>query len=86
MPAGGKKSLADKPVDLFNAEINPGDFVIGGQGHELAVYKVLKITPKMVRIAPYNAKTDKAKKGKLRYSNELVKLEDSQVTYYLMTH
>jgi len=78
--------MADKgkPLDLFGQPINAGDVVIGGQGHELAVYRVLRITPKMVRIASVKAKTDAAKKGKLRYSNELFKVDDKLVTFYLM--
>jgi len=74
----------ESPKDLFEQPLAIGDYVVGGTGHALELYKVLKITPKMVRIARANAKTDKAKKGKLRYSNELVKVDNQLVTFYLM--
>jgi len=81
--------MADKnknknPIDFFGQTIGAGDYVVGGQGHELALYRVLRLTPKMVRIAKFNAKTDAAKKGKLRYSNELLKVDNGLVTFYVM--
>ena len=78
------KSLDDKPLDFFGTEIDEGSHVIGGSGHELQVYKVKHITPKMVRVVRINAKTDKAKKGILRYSKELVIINNAQLTFYLM--
>ena len=76
--------MEDKPTDLFGQEINVDDFVIGGHGHELAIYKVLRVTPKMLRIVDVDAKTKSAKKGKLRYAGELFKIEEHLVTFYLM--
>ena len=72
------------PDDLFGQSINPGDFVVGAQSKILSVYKVLKITPKMVRVMNIKAKTKAAKKGTLRYSNELLKIDAKLVTFYLM--
>ena len=72
------------PIDYLGQEVNPGDFVVGATGHGLAIYKVLRITPKMVRIVSITAKTDRAKKGKLRYANELLKVEEKIVTFHLM--
>ncbi len=71
-------------LDLFGQTVDIGDYVLGGHGHELSVYKILKVTPKMVRIAKINAKTRAAKKGKLRYSNELFKIDEKLVTFFLM--
>ena len=73
-------------LDYFNQELSIGDFVIAANGHELATYKIIRITPKMVRVVKLNAKTDKAKKGKLRYSHELFKVSPAQVTYYLLSN
>ena len=78
--------IIQTPLDLFGQEVAIGDYVLGGQGHELALYRVLKVTPKMIRIAKLTAKTAKAKKGKLRYSNELFKIKHELVTFYLMKH
>lgn len=74
------------PKDLFGQIINPGDFVVGGQSNAIAVYRVMKLTPKMVRIVSVTASSPWAKKGKLRYANELLKIEEQLVTFYLMTH
>lgn len=73
-----------KPFDLFGQPIDVNDFVIGGQGHGLSIYRVMKITPKMVRIVNVKAKTKGTQKGKLRYANELVLIEEHLVTFYLM--
>ena len=71
-------------TDLFGQPVDIDDFVIGGQGHELAVYKVIRITPKMIRVAKVGAVTTSAKKGKLRYANELFKIDQALATFYLM--
>lgn len=72
-------------VDLFGEEIVPGDFVISsGHGRTLEVYRVLRLTPKMVRVVRVTAKTPRAKKGELRYGDELLKIDGQRVTYYLM--
>ncbi len=71
-------------LDLFGQTVDIGDYVLGVHGHELSVYKILKVTPKMVRIAKINAKTRAAKKGKLRYSNELFKIDEKLVTFFIM--
>ena len=78
------KEVQTNPTDLFGQAIDIGDFVIGGHGHGLAIYKVTKITPKMIRIVNVKARTNSAKKGQLRYCNELAKIEETLVTFYLM--
>ena len=76
----------EPPRDFLGQELSIGDYVIAGQGHELSLYEVLRITPKMVRVVKYNAQTSNAKKGKLRYSKELLKVDSSLVTFYIMSH
>lgn len=71
-----------KHYDFLGQELNENDFVIAGQGHELAIYRVMKLTPKMVRVVSLKATTRNAKKGKLRYGNELFKVDEHLVTYY----
>lgn len=71
-------------LDFLGQEVVPGDYVVGADGHTLSIYKVTKITPKMVRIVSINAKSVQAKKGKLRYATELLKVDDKIVTFYLM--
>jgi hypothetical protein len=70
--------------DLFGQKVEVGDYVIGGHGHELSVYKIIRITPKMVRIVNINAKTRTGLRGQLRYSNELFRIDEKLVTFYLM--
>lgn len=72
------------PQDFFGQDIEIGDFVLGAQGHELQIYKVIKITPKMIRIVNINAQTHKAKKGKLRYAKELAKVDGKLATFHVM--
>lgn len=72
------------PEDLFGQSINLGDFVVGAQSKILSVYKVIRITPKMVRVMNIKAKTHSQKKGTLRYSNELLKIDEKLVTFFLM--
>lgn len=78
------EATTTRPDDFFGQPISTGDYVIGAQGHNLAIYKVLRMTPKMVRIAKITAKTAKAKKGALRYANELMKVDEKLVTFHLM--
>lgn len=70
--------------DYFHQELNIGDYVIAANRHELAVYEIIAITPKMVRIARLGAKTAKAKKGALRYSKELFKIDNELVTFEIL--
>ena len=79
-----ENEIQTTPVDFLGQEIIPGDFVLGATGHSFAIYKVLRITPKMVRIVSIKAKTSYALKGKLRYANELLKVEEKIVTFHLM--
>ena len=76
--------MEDKPEDLFGQVISVDDFVIGGQRNELAIYKVMRITPKMIRIVNIHAKTKAARAGILRYAGELFKIDEHLVTFYLM--
>lgn len=70
--------------DLLQQSLDIGDFVVAYSGYELTVYKVAKLTTKMVRIVRLNAKTVKSKKGQLRYGTELVRIDEKLVTYYMM--
>ena len=72
------------PADFIGQPIHVGDYVVGAQSTSLAMYKVIKITPKMIRIVSINAKTRLALKGKLRYADELLKVEERLVTFHLM--
>ena len=70
--------------DLFGQTVAPGDFVIAADSHTLALYRVLRITPKMIRVVNIKAKSKTALKGKLRYPQELFKIEEHMATFYLM--
>lgn len=67
--------------DFLNQYIDIGDFVVAAYRSDLGCYKIIKITPKMFRIVNINAKTKEAKKGKLRYGQELLKIDAKLVTY-----
>ena len=73
-----------KHYDFLGQELNENEFVIAGQGHELSIYRIMRFTTKMVRVVNIKAQTRVAKKGKLRYSKELLKVDPQLVTYHLM--
>jgi len=73
-----------RTLDFLGQDVQPGDYVVGATGHGLAIYKVIRLTPKMVRIVSITAKTHTALKGKLRYANELLKVDNKIVTFHLM--
>lgn len=83
MQEQGKQS--SRPLDLFGSELAVGDFVIGGSGHLLSVYKVLNLTPKMVRIVSVTSKRP-GDKGKLRYAKELARIDGQLATFYILRH
>ena len=79
--------MADEEIkheDFFGRIIQIGDIVIAASGHALQCYKVVKLTPKMVRVVKFNPKTSKSKKGMLRYSKELLVVDGKMATFYLM--
>jgi len=70
--------------DMFDQELAIDDFVVAAHGHKLACYKIIKITPLMVRIVRLNAKSKSAAKGTLRYADELLRVDDRMVTFLLL--
>ena len=70
--------------DYLGQEICVGDYVLAADRHELAIYQVIKITPKQVRIVRPEAETRKEQKGVLRYSKELYKVDPEVVTFHLL--
>lgn len=71
-------------LDYLGQELAIGDWVIAANGHELAIYQIINITPKMVRIVRPEAKTRQAQKGCLRYSKELFKVDSEIVTFHIL--
>lgn len=72
--------------DFVGQEVTVGDIVVAatGFGHELTMYEVIAMTPKMVRVRMLGAKTPKTKKGALRYSKELVKVNEEIATFHIL--
>jgi len=79
--------MEDKEIshqDLFGQDLQPGHFVVAATSYSLDVYRVKHLTEKMVRIISIHAKTRQALKGNLRYSKDLLRIDDTLVTFYLM--
>lgn len=72
--------------DFVGQDLKEGDYVIASTGkfNKLKCFKVIKFTDKMVRIVDINAKTYKQKKGILRYSDELFKIDEKTVLVMLL--
>lgn len=60
--------------DLLGRDLDVGNFVVASSyGNDLAVYSIVKMTPKMIRI-----KRTKSKHDKPVYPAQVVKLTDEQ--------
>lgn len=70
--------------DYFGQELEIGDYVLGADRHDINVYMIINITPKMVRIVKPEAQTRQEQKGVLRYSNQLYKVTPELATFHIL--
>ncbi len=66
--------------DKLGRIINEGDFVAFPQSNSLYVGKITKLNPKMVKVL----KLPGAKSDYNKYPTDIVKLEASDMTWYLL--
>ena len=76
--------MNEERLDYFNQELEIGDTVLAADGHLLHLYKVIKITPKMIRVVRLDATVRTELKGVLRYAVELCKIDNELVSYHIM--
>lgn len=75
-------------TDILGRELAVGDWVVGtaGSAHQLMIYRVMRFTPMMVRVVRRGAVKPSTKKGVLRYPTELLRINETDLVYYEMTH
>lgn len=76
------------PRDLFGTEMKVGSWVAYGDGNQVRMGRIIKITVKMVRVQDFKSpqkdlRTDRAT-GSLRYAAECVVLAEHQVMWYIL--
>lgn len=70
--------------DHFGQDLQIGDYVLGANKHDIDVYMVTNITPKMVRIAKPGGQTRSEKKGVLRYAWQVYKITPELATFQIL--
>jgi hypothetical protein len=77
------KALPEDHRDLLGREVNEGDAVAYTHHNSLYVGKVIKITPKQVRVVPMlsNYRSDT---GYLKYTNQCVLIGGPELTAHLL--
>lgn len=73
----------EKKFDFLGDELSDGDIVIVADGiiGQLKICKILYFTNKMVKVKPL-----KEKKSFLRYSHQLIKMENDKATEYILSN
>ena len=79
-----EKKIKAVPVhrDIFGRVISEGSYVAFPAQNTLSIGTVGRCTAKMVRVHPI--KGYRAKDGMLKYAHELVTVEGSDVTFYIL--
>lgn len=62
--------------DMLGYEVSIGDFVCGPYNNELGIFKVIDLTPKMIKVQHYKGKT--ARSIRAAYARDIIKLTDEQ--------
>lgn len=77
------KVLAEEHKDLLGREVNEGDAVAYTHHNSLYVGKVIKVTPKQVRVVPLlsNYRSDT---GYLKYTSQCVLIGGPDLTAHLL--
>lgn len=79
-----KSPVLEEHRDGLNNLLSVGDYVAYPTGNSLRFGRVVKLTPKMVRVVPAASKY--STNGLNKYAFDLVRLESSAMTFYLLKH
>lgn len=77
------KILHEEHRDLLGREVNEGDAVAYTHHNSLYVGKVIKVTPKQVRVVPLLSKY-RSETGYLKYTNQCVLIGGPDLTAHLL--
>lgn len=75
--------LHEEHRDLLGREVNEGDAVAYTHHNSLYVGKVIKVTPKQVRVVPLLSKY-RSETGYLKYTNQCVLIGGPDLTAHLL--
>lgn len=80
------KKTKELPVqkDLLGTELKVGDVIAVARGNSLLVYKVSKITSKMIRAKPVGGYRYGDSEGELVYSSCAIKLDGPDAMAYVL--
>lgn len=78
------KVYAEEHRDCLGREVKEGDHVAFSHHNTLYVGKVLKMTPKQVRVSPIGAKGYRAEEGYLKYTTQCCLVGGPELTYHIL--
>lgn len=78
-----KKKEAPVQTDILGTELKIGDIIAVARGNSLYVYRVCKITAKMIRAKALNSKYA-GDDGDLVYSSNAIKLDGPDAMAYVL--
>jgi len=76
-------------VDILGQPLEVGNYAAVGKGNQLFIGKIVKVTPKMMRVkgfgsnAPYQSRSDE---GCLVYSNNTILLSGEDTITYILKY
>ena len=71
--------------DMLGAELNIGDVVVTPKYNTLAVCKVIRFTPKMVKLGSLDSAGHYRPKSEFpKYASDIVKIDEQQALIYLL--
>jgi hypothetical protein len=83
-----KENSSPQHQDYFGRELAEGDFVVFSVSNLFQVGRIARVTNKMIRVVGYDYpnkhwRTGEAA-GNLKYSHECLKVDEAEVTMYLL--
>ena len=70
--------------DCLGREVKVDDHVAFSHHNTLYVGKVIKVTPKQVRVIPLGAKGSRAEEGFLKYTTQCCLVGGPELTYHIL--
>lgn len=77
-------ALALEHRDCLGREVNEGDHVAFSHHNTLYVGKVIKVTPKQVRVIPIGAGRGWNEQGMLKYTTQCCLVGGPELTYHIL--
>ena len=78
------KVLAEEHRDCLGRTVVEGDHVAFSHHNTLVVGKVIKVTPKQVRVVALGARGYRAEEGYLKYTTQCCLVGGPELTYHIL--